>query len=232
MSAPSNQATAPTPRIALVHALSVSVAPITDAFAAHWPQARTFSLMDDSLSVDLAADGAITDAMTQRFIDLSRYCASTGASAVQFTCSAFGECIDAARNAVDIPVLKPDEAMIEEAFTYGPRLGAVVTFEPSVQSVCAQIDGFAAKIGVRPQLDLRVAEGALDALRAGDVAQHDRLIAQTIASLGPCDVVMLGQYSMARAAPLARTVSTTPLLSAPEAAVRHLRELLTSAQGA
>ena len=228
MSKARSKAAAGAPRIALVHALTVSVAPIADAFAAHWPQARTFNVLDDSLSGDLAADGAITEVMTQRFIALSRYCALSGASAVQFTCSAFAECIDAAQAAVDIPVLKPDEAMIEQAFTYGPRLGAVVTFAPSVPSVCAQIDGFAAKVGVHPQLDVRVAEGALDALRAGDVAQHDRLIAQTVAGLGPCDVVMLGQYSMARAAALVRTLSTTPLLTAPEAAVRHLRQLLAS----
>jgi hypothetical protein len=221
-----NADSAITARIALVHALSVSVAPITDAFAAHWPQARTFNVMDDSLSSDLAADGIITDAMTQRFVALSSYCALTGASAVQFTCSAFGECIDSAQASLDIPVLKPDEAMIEEAFTYGPRLGAVVTFAPSVASVCAQVDAFAEKIDVRPQFDIRVAEGALQALRSGDVAQHDRLIADTVASLGPCDVVMLGQYSMARAAPVVHTLDKAPLLTAPASAVRKLQALL------
>jgi Asp/Glu/hydantoin racemase len=214
------------PRIALVHAVAEAIAPINEAFAAHWPEAQTFNLTDDSLSRDLAARGAIDDAMTARFVALSRYCVSTGADAVQFTCSAFSECIDAAQSAVDIPVLKPDTAMIETAFTHGPRLGAVVTFGPAVDSITTQVDAFAAMMGVHPQLDVRLAQGALEALRAGDANEHDRLIAEAVAQLGPCDVVMLGQYSMARAAPLVRTLDNVPLLNSPSCAVRELRELL------
>lgn len=218
------------PRIALVHAVAEAIAPINEAFAAHWPEAQTFNLMDDSLSRDLAARGAIDDAMTARFVALSQYCASTGADAVQFTCSAFNQCIDAAQSSIDIPVLKPDAAMIETAFTHGPRLGAVVTFKPAVDSITAQVDAFAAMMGVHPQFDVRVAQGALEALRAGDVSEHDRLIAEAVAQLGPCDVVMLGQYSMARAAPLVRTPGNVPLLSSPAAAVRELRDRLMPAQ--
>ena len=66
-----------------------------DAFAAAWPEANIVNLMDDSLSSDLVARGVIDEAMTERFIALARYCAATGASAVQFTCSAFNQCIEA-----------------------------------------------------------------------------------------------------------------------------------------
>ena len=214
------------PRIALVHALPESVAPINQAFASAWPAAQIFNLLDDSLSRDVARDGAITDAMTQRFVDLTRYAVSTGARAVQFTCSAFNECIDAARSTVDVPVLKPDEAMIDDALTYGPRLGVVVTFRPSIDSVSTQIEARAEALGVHPQLDIRLAEGALEAFRAGDPEEHDRRIAAAAAGLGPCDVVMLAQYSMARAAPRVRTPGEVPLLTSPQAAVARLRELL------
>ena len=214
------------PRIALVHALPESVAPINEAFASAWPAAQIFNLLDDSLSRDVARDGAITDAMTQRFVDLTRYAVSTGARAVQFTCSAFNECIEGARSTVDVPVLKPDEAMIDDALTYGPRLGVVVTFRPSIDSVSAQIEARAQALGVHPQLDIRLAEGALEALRSGDAGEHDRRIAAAVAELGPCDVVMLAQYSMARAAPQVRTPGEVPLLTSPRAAVARLRELL------
>ena len=214
------------PRIALIHALPESVAPIAQAFASDWPQANTFNLLDDSLSRDVARDGAITHEMTQRFVTLTRYAVSTGARAVQFTCSAFNECIEAAHSTVDVPVLKPDEAMIDNAFTYGPRLGVVVTFRPSIDSITAQIDARAVAMGVLPQVDIRLAEGALEALRAGDPDDHDRRIAAAVADLKPCDVVMLGQYSMARAAPKVKTPGNVPLLTSPHAAVVRLRELL------
>jgi len=79
------------PRINLIHALTASITPIEDVFARTWPEAVLVNLLDDSLSVDVARDGKITEAMTQRFIDLTRYAVATGADAVLFTCSAFNQ---------------------------------------------------------------------------------------------------------------------------------------------
>ena len=75
------------PRIALIHALKHSIAPIEAAFATAWPEARLMNLLDDSLSADLARDGALTDAMTQRFLALGDYAAATGADGILFTLS-------------------------------------------------------------------------------------------------------------------------------------------------
>ena len=46
-------------RIALIHALMHSVAPINSAFERDWPQAQRMNLIDDSLSADRkpVADG-------------------------------------------------------------------------------------------------------------------------------------------------------------------------------
>ena len=57
------------------------------------------NLLDDSLSADLARDGRLKDAMTERFRALGRYAAATGADAILFTCSAFGPCIEAVARA-------------------------------------------------------------------------------------------------------------------------------------
>src|SRR5436190_1638331 len=82
-------------RITLVHALKHSIVPIEASFARLWPEARLMNLLDDSLSADLARDGGLTDAMTERFLKLGRYAAGTGSDAILFTCSAFGPCIEA-----------------------------------------------------------------------------------------------------------------------------------------
>jgi hypothetical protein len=42
------------PRIALIHALAHSVAPVNEAFERAWPEAVRMNLLDDSLSADLA----------------------------------------------------------------------------------------------------------------------------------------------------------------------------------
>jgi hypothetical protein len=129
-------------RIALIHALKHSIAPIEKAFARLWPTARLANLLDDSLSADLARDGALTPAMTDRFLALARYAKASGADGVLFTCSAFGPCIEAcAREFSPLPVLKPNEAMIEDALALvgaRGRIGLLATFGPTLESMPAE----------------------------------------------------------------------------------------------
>jgi Asp/Glu/hydantoin racemase len=67
---------------------------------------------------------------------LGRYAAGTGADAILFTCSAFGPCIEAvACDHASIPVLKPNEAMIEHAAARGRRIGLLSTFAPTLDSM-------------------------------------------------------------------------------------------------
>ncbi|MBR0650421.1 arylsulfatase [Roseomonas terrae] len=208
-------------RIALIHALRHSPPPIEAAFARLWPGQVLMNLMDDSLSADLAREGALTPRMTERFLTLARYAAGTGADAILFTCSAFGPCIEAcAAELAPMPVLKPNEAMIEEAVTAGKRIGLLVTFPGTIPSMTPE---FPAGITVVP----KVAEGALAALDAGDVATHDRLAAEAAKDLADCDAVALGQFSLARAKPLVEAaIGGKAVLTTPDSAVLKLKRLL------
>jgi len=213
-------------RIALIHALKHSIVPIEEAFARMWPEARTMNLLDDSLSADLARDGALTAGMTLRFLTLSRYAASTGADGILFTCSAFGPCIEASARALSpMPVLKPNEAMIEEAIALaGPkaRVGLLATFAPTLSSMPPEFAAAAPGVTLVPCL----AEGALAALDRGDMDEHDRLAAVAAERLKDCDVVALGQFSLARAAELVGRACGKPVLTTPDSAVRKLRRQL------
>jgi aspartate/glutamate racemase len=210
-------------RIALIHALKHSIVPIEASFARLWPEATIMNLLDDSLSSDVARDGHLTSAMTDRFIALGRYVASTHADAILFTCSAFGPCIEAvARAHAPMPVLKPNEAMIEQAVARGHRIGLLSTFAPTLQSMPVEFPG---SVQVVPKL----AEGALAALDRGDRAEHDRLVAKASRDLRDCDLIALAQYSMAPAAELVADASNLPVLTTPDSAVKKLKQLLAAA---
>src|SRR5690349_1819207 len=134
--------------------------------------------------------------MTERFLVMGRYAAGTGADGILFTCSAFGPCIEAvARELAPMPVLKPNEAMIEEACAAGKRIGLLATFQPTLDSMPPE---FPEGVTVVPKL----IEGGLAALDRGDLAEHDRLAAEAAKDLRDCDVIALAQFSLARAAPL------------------------------
>jgi hypothetical protein len=217
------------PRIALIHALRHSPGPIAEAFARLWPGPVLMNLLDDSLSADLARDGAITAAMTQRFLDLAAYARRTGADAILFTCSAFGPCIDAVKAAhPTIPVLKPNEAMIEAALDAAPsgRIGLLATFPATLPSMRPEFAAAAAGRGLTLDLVEACAPAALAALDAGDVAGHDGAAAAVARTLAEAEVIALAQFSLARAAPAVAAATGRSVLTTPDSAVEKLRALL------
>ena len=210
-------------RVALIHALAHSVAPINEEMARTWPACQRMNLLDDSLSADLARSGrGLDEAMHRRFETLSAYAEDTGAQGILFTCSAFGPCIEAAAaRRPHMPVLKPNEAMIADAARSGGRVGLIASFAPTLRSMPPE---FPAAVPLRT----RLAEGALQALDEGRVQAHDEAVLHAARALlaEGCEVIALAQFSMARAAPLLRRElpAQVPVLTTPGSAVRALRE--------
>ena len=222
-------------RIALVHATALAIEPIADAFVRLWPEARLTNLLDDSLSADRAVAGALTAAMVERFRVLARYCRDSGADATLFTCSAFGPAIEAARAAVSIPVIKPNEGMLGEALDAAERgsgrLALLATFEPSLESIAGELQALARDRSQSVKLSTRHVPGAMSALDGGDGERHDWLIAAAVDewdACRDCDALLLAQFSMARTAPMVRTRTSVPVLVSTDSAVAAVRRALGS----
>lgn len=206
-------------RIALIHALLQSIEPVNSAFQAAWPDAQCMNLLDDSLSRDMAAGARLDSAMHERFLRLADCAASSACDAMLFTCSAFGPCIDTvARRYAYLPVMKPNEAMVEEATRAAGPVGLVATFAPTLNSMPAE---FPVGVELRPML----AEGALEALQRGDGAMHDELIAKAARRLRDqgCAVIALSQFSMARARAACEDAARIPVLTTVDSAVQAMK---------
>jgi Asp/Glu/hydantoin racemase len=213
-------------RIALIHAVTVAIEPVVSAFRQLWPEAECANILDDSLSVDRERDGMLSAAMTDRIRVLAEYGAGTGAHGILFTCSAFGEAIAAVAARLPIPVLKPNEAMFEAAFEVGGRIGMLATFAPSVGSMESEFREMAEANGRRAVLETYCVPGAMAALKSGDGAEHDRLIAQAAPRFADCDAVMLPHFSTARAAPSLSAALRCPVLTSPGSAVAKLKDII------
>ncbi|MBI4194114.1 MAG: arylsulfatase [Betaproteobacteria bacterium] len=216
------------PRIALIHATPVAIDPIVRTFKQLWPEARTTNLLDDSLAEDLAAEGKLTDRMIERFVTLARYARDCGADAILFTCSAFGPAIETARRALTIPVLKPNEAMLEEALAAGPRIGLIATFEPSIPALVAELEETARRRNMKIEVETRAVPLALLALHDGRAEEHDRMIAAAAEEVGDCDALILGQFSMASAAEVIAPRPGRKVLTSPVSAVLQLQRMLNA----
>jgi len=213
-------------RIGLIHAVQVAIEPINQAFARQWPDAECMNVLDDRLSVDRAKSTDLSNDVTARIHQLAAYARDGGADAVLFTCSAFGPAIAAAGEALDVPVLKPNDAMFEASLGYGARIGMLVSFEPSVASMRQEFEELLEMRGATATLDVICVPDAMAALRAGDGARHDALLAAAAGDLAACGAIMLGQFSTARAKAAVEAATGKPVLTSPDTAVDALKQLI------
>lgn len=219
------------PRIALIHAVTVAMEPVAQALAVAWPEAEPVNLLDDALGPDRARDADVTPAIATRIRALADYAASLGADGILYTCSAFGGAIAAVAARLSLPVLTPNEAMFEDALGRGARIGMLATFGPSVAGMEAEFADAARAAGSDAKLETVLVAGALDALKAGDARTHARLLAAAAPRLAGCDAIMLAHFSTSRARPAVEGATDTPVLTAPECAVRALRARIEGPDG-
>ena len=177
------------------------------AVAEDWPEARTSNILEDGLFQWVREIGGVVPEMYGAFQTLTRYAVERGAEGILYSCSAFGECIDACIAEFDLPMLKPNDAMIEKAFDYGSRIAVVATVAATIPTIAFEIEEMAAKRGQAVELVPYVVDGAFDALADGNA---------------------LAQFTLSRAAPAVEMVTDIPVLNSPAAAVAKLRELLAA----
>ena len=130
-----------TRQIALIHATREAIAPVETAFRELWPEADHWTLLDESLTADLAAAGGkLTPGLTERFLNLAAYAAARGPDGILFTCSAFGAIIDRIAAEYRMPVMKPNEAVLDAALAQGGRVGILATHPQTLPDMTAEME--------------------------------------------------------------------------------------------
>ncbi|WP_319529570.1 aspartate/glutamate racemase family protein [uncultured Cohaesibacter sp.] len=214
------------PRIVLLHATPVAMQPIADAMKRLWSQAQVINLLDDGLSLDRAQEeGGLSETLMQRFVDLGLYGLKSGADGILVTCSAFGPAVDALEDCVDVPVLRPNEAMFRAAIASGDNIGMLATFAPAVSTMVDEFSEFSK--GTAAQLETFVVPRAIDLIKAGDIDTHNRLVAEAAPRFANKDAIMLAHFSTSNAMAAVRATVSCPVFSAPDAAVLLMKELVT-----
>jgi Asp/Glu/hydantoin racemase len=213
-------------RIFLVHPTPLAMPAVDEAFKTLWPEAQTLNLLDESLYADIPADGTLSRSIYQRVAALLEHCEASGAHGIVFSGSTFGPAVDAARAKMRLPVLRAEEAMMEQAVALGERILLVCTAKRALPVVRASLDAAVARARAKRAITELWVTGARDAITGGDLATHDRLIAQQVVDAGDFDVIVLGQVSMVPARlPLPRDIARR-IVTGPEATVARMRALV------
>ncbi|CZY06745.1 arylsulfatase [Enterobacter hormaechei] len=213
-------------RIVLIHATPLAVAPINDTFKQLWPDAEVSNLLDDALSVDRVKASTLTPRLNNRINALVEYAISIDAAAVLFTCSAFGAAIEASAQEKSLPVLKPNEAMFEDALKKGRNIVMLATFGPAVKGMEDEFRELAAACHSDATLSSYVVPGARDALNAGNAKLHNQLIVEAALQHQEADAILLAHFSMEIAYPQVSSAVSCAVLSSPQSAVNKLKRLM------
>jgi len=218
-------------KLVLVH----TIVPLVDMFnhlaVELLPDVQLTHIVDEPLLQRIRWRGHLASKDLERLRSHVAIAEQVGADAVLVTCSAVSPYVDEIRPGVDIPVVKIDEAMIEEAVATGDRIGVVATNKTTLEPTSQLLHSAAEAAGREIETELVLVEHALSALLKGDGATHDALVQQAVRGLSSrVDVVVLAQASMARVLevipPSERSV---PMLSSPHLALRKVRQLLSQA---
>ena len=207
--------------LAFLHTSHVAI-PVFAKLAKDYLKANDgFHMSDESLIRNTIAAGGLTDNTIRRLSGLISIARDGGADAVLVTCSSIGKATAMLRRQFDFPVIRVDEAMAERAVELGTRIGVAATLITTLEPTLELLRETAQRAGKVVELNPALAVGAFEAASAGDVAEHDRLLLETLSALTPkVDVVVLAQASMARVAALLPP-GGPPVLASPEMAMQR-----------
>lgn len=177
------------PRVVCIHAMEGSLVPTKAAFAGVGDTVTVINVLDDSLAVDVVAQGQDRN-LHNRFSELGKYAVEElRADAILFSCSAFGSCIERVqREQRNVPVLKPNEALQRAVVARGGTVVVLSIFEPTLPSLARELAELAASETAALHVVTHFVPDALGLLRSGDGDKCAELIARARAGNGDFNV--------------------------------------------
>jgi Asp/Glu/hydantoin racemase len=188
---------------------------------------RMISLIDDGLIADINASGGVTPAIVRRVFRCYESAVDAGAAVVLNTCSSIGEIVALGRKVVEVPIVRIDEPMAEEAVARWGRVAVVATLPSTLGPTSRLIAEKASALRRDVQVDPVLAEGAFEALVAGHAEDHDRLVEDAVrrAGLG-AEAIVMAQASMTRMQERLEDVAGVPVLSSLRPGLLRVRQVL------
>ncbi len=209
-------------RIAVMNATKVSIDPV-DLAAKAWPDLEVLHFMDEGMSWLGKKEGRISGRNLSRMVGLIRSAEELGVDGILLSCTIFSPFIDQLRLCTDLPLVAADIGVFEKAAQLYRKVGAVVSFAPTLKSVAWVVERCRRQIAPGFDVEIKYAEGALEAAAAGDVEEHNRILYETALQFEGKDAIILSQMSQIRALPLFEN-HPVPVLTSPSVSLGLLLE--------
>jgi Asp/Glu/hydantoin racemase len=214
--------------LGLVHTSATLVPVFQELCKQYIPHVNVFNIVDDSLIKQVISRGELRADTARRVVNYAGSAESAGADYIMFTCSSIGAAVEAAADLTQVPVLRVDQPMADQAVATGSRIGVIATLPTTLAPTSDLVQRRAAVAGKNIQLKAVLCEGAFEALMGGNPALHDQMVAKALKELSTqVDVIVLAQASMARVVDtLSESEKIVPILASPPIAMAYLATVL------
>lgn len=213
--------------VAAVHTGAIMIELLKPLFAELLPGVRVINIVDDSIVAEAGRAGKITPGITKRLISYYFAGIDAGADVIFNTCSSVGEVADLGRQMLPVPLVKIDEPMAIKAVESASKIGVIATLPTTLGPTVRLVRTQAARLEKSVSVIEGLAEGAFQALVAGDPAKHDQTILETARRLaGDVDLFVLAQASMARMEAALSEATGKPVLSSPRLGTLAVKAIL------
>ena len=212
--------------LGLVHT-SATLVPLFQQLSKEFlTDADTFNIVDDSLIKDVIKKGKLMPNTATRVVNHIKAAEQAGADVILVTCSSIGRAIETAAALCNVPVIRVDQAMADEAVQMGKNIGVIATLPTTLEPTSDLVKRRAEKAGKDVNIISKLCDGAFEALMSGDAAKHDEMVASALKELmETVDVIVLAQASMARVVDsLNADEKKIPILASPAIAMKKLAE--------
>lgn len=213
-------------RLAVLHTVISLAETFQRLITVRYPGLEMFQIVDESLLKDLLRDGP-SSGINRRIALHAMLACEAGASVILFTCSSTSPSVDFARQMVDVPILKVDDAMARHAVQLGRRIGLICTTKSTATPSSDLLRHHSAKLGKHIEIEVALRSEALAARLAGEQERHDAILMEAAVELARhCDILVLAQASLASLAPDLEKLTQRPVLASPNLCVDSLAEWL------
>lgn len=201
--------------IAFLHSSALHIATFNALGAALAPGLKLAHTVREDLLVAAEKAGGVTPSIELKAGEAMLALAEGGARVVVCTCSTLGPVAERVADDADIPVIRIDRPMADEAVRSGNRIGVCGALAPAMETTLRLLEDSAGKAGRACDLMPVHFEDAWEEFRAGRLDAYHAGIADGLKRAAEdCDVLVLAQASMAPAALQAGDLGI-PVLSSP-----------------